>query len=171
MVVLWLEVEEGTHTGKWVVVDRLVTVGGRVFVVVTSPYVPDVMADAHGAGHEGIQMMLHRIQANFFIPSARSIVPLDVLSAVSAGAVALQGIVIPSIMRWCSRRATRYGCGCSTVRWLPWTSAAGASSGRRSMGLFMSWNDYAEWRTSWSCRPACAFMMCSTLGSSNHTGA
>jgi hypothetical protein len=84
MVVLWLEVEEGTRTGKWVVVDRLVTVGGRVFVVVTSPYVPDVMADAHGAGHEGIQMMLHRIQANFFIPSARSIVPLDVLSAVWA---------------------------------------------------------------------------------------
>jgi hypothetical protein len=39
-----------------------------------SPCVPSILASTHGACHEGVQKMLHRVRANFFIPRARTLV-------------------------------------------------------------------------------------------------
>jgi hypothetical protein len=65
---------EGSHAGKWAVIDDFVPMGGRIFVTTASPCVPSIQADMHGAGHEGIQKMLHRAHANFFIPRACTLV-------------------------------------------------------------------------------------------------
>jgi hypothetical protein len=54
---------------KWAVVDGL-----RIFVPATSPCVATILEIAHGTGHEGTQKTLHRLQADFFLPGARTIV-------------------------------------------------------------------------------------------------
>jgi hypothetical protein len=56
------------------VVDDLVTRGGRIYVPASSPLVEELLATAHGTGHEGTQKTLHRLRADFFILGARTIV-------------------------------------------------------------------------------------------------
>jgi hypothetical protein len=74
MVALRQEVLESAHTGKWAIIDDLVTVGDCIFVSATSPCVPHILAGAHSAGHGGVQKMLHLVRANFFIPGAHTLV-------------------------------------------------------------------------------------------------
>jgi hypothetical protein len=55
-------------------VDELVLHGGRIFVPATPALWPDILATAHGAGHEGIQKTLHRLRASFYNPQAARMV-------------------------------------------------------------------------------------------------
>jgi hypothetical protein len=59
---------------KWTVVDDLVTVGGQIYIVQSSVYLHEVLADTHNMGHEGVQKTLHRLCATFFILGARGLV-------------------------------------------------------------------------------------------------
>jgi transposase InsO family protein len=68
------EVRDGLRGKQWVVVDDLVTRGGRIYVSASSPLVEELLATAHDAGHEGTQKTLHRLRADFFVPDARTIV-------------------------------------------------------------------------------------------------
>jgi hypothetical protein len=68
------EVLDGLHGKQWAVVDDLVTRSGRIYVPVSSSLVEELLATAHGAGHEGTQKTLQRLRTNFFVPGARTIV-------------------------------------------------------------------------------------------------
>jgi hypothetical protein len=68
------EVRDKLRGKQWAVVDDLVTRGGRIYVPASSPLVEELLATAHGAGHEGTQKTLHRLREDFFVPSARTIV-------------------------------------------------------------------------------------------------
>jgi hypothetical protein len=56
------------------VVDDLVTSGGRIYVPASSPFMEELLATAHGTRHEGTQKTLHRLRADFFVPSVRTTV-------------------------------------------------------------------------------------------------
>jgi hypothetical protein len=68
------EVRDGLRGKQWAVVDDLVTRGGRIYVPTSSPLVEELLATAHGAGHEGTQKTLHRLRADFFVPGAQTII-------------------------------------------------------------------------------------------------
>jgi hypothetical protein len=51
----------------------LITVEHNIYVMASSPAVQELLASAHGAGHEGAQKTLHRLHANF-IPGTRSLI-------------------------------------------------------------------------------------------------
>jgi hypothetical protein len=74
MTSLRQEVRDGLRGKQRVVVDDLVTRGGRIYVPASSPLVEELLATAHGAGHEGTQKTLHWLRADFFVPDARTIV-------------------------------------------------------------------------------------------------
>lgn len=61
---------KGECGDKWRVDDDLVTIRGWVYVPSSSPLMQEVIAGAHGAGHEGVQKTLHRLCADFFVPTA-----------------------------------------------------------------------------------------------------
>jgi hypothetical protein len=63
-----LDGEKGDH---WWIVDGLITSHDRVFVPVESSVLPDLLAHAHGCGHEGTEKTLHRLRADFQV-STRS---------------------------------------------------------------------------------------------------
>jgi hypothetical protein len=67
-------VAKGERGDNWRVINDLVTVCGRVYVPSSSPLMQEVIAGTHGAGHEGVQKMLHRLCADFFMPAVRSAV-------------------------------------------------------------------------------------------------
>jgi hypothetical protein len=62
------------HGEGWRVTDNLVTCRGRVVVPPTSSSLHEVLAVAHGLGHEGTKKTLHRLHVDFHVPSARAIV-------------------------------------------------------------------------------------------------
>jgi hypothetical protein len=64
------EVQDELRDKQWAVVDDLVTRGGRIYVLASSLLVKELLATAHGAGHEGTQKTLHRLRADFFVPGA-----------------------------------------------------------------------------------------------------
>jgi hypothetical protein len=64
------EVWDGLRGKQWAVVDDLVTRGGRIYVPASSLLVEELLATAHGAGHEDTQKALHRLRADFFVLGA-----------------------------------------------------------------------------------------------------
>jgi hypothetical protein len=68
------EIEEGTAGAAWSLVDGFVLHQGRIFVLTSSALWPQVLATAHGAGHEGAQKTLHRLRASFYNPNANKLV-------------------------------------------------------------------------------------------------
>jgi hypothetical protein len=61
------EVRDGLRGKQWAMVDDLVTCGGRIYVPASSPLVEELLATAHGAGHEGTQKTLHQLRVDFFV--------------------------------------------------------------------------------------------------------
>ncbi|WVZ49383.1 hypothetical protein U9M48_000750 [Paspalum notatum var. saurae] len=78
LATVWAHAAAGTE--GWSSVDGLLLKNNRVFVPPTSPLVPAIIADAHTAGHEGIQKTLHRVCATFHIPGDRGLVRQHVSS-------------------------------------------------------------------------------------------
>jgi hypothetical protein len=74
------EVMVGGHGEQWRVVDRLITVRGKLYVLASSPSVPHILESVHGIGHEGAEKTLHRLRADFHLPGARKAV-LDFVKA------------------------------------------------------------------------------------------
>jgi hypothetical protein len=62
------EVSAGKHGDKWRVIDGLVTINDRVYVLPAFPSLPLIMASAHGVGQEGTMKMIHHLRADFFLP-------------------------------------------------------------------------------------------------------
>jgi hypothetical protein len=56
----------GTAPDGWQLVDGLLLYNGRVFVPEGSVLWPQLLRDAHEAGHEGTQKTLHRLRASFY---------------------------------------------------------------------------------------------------------
>jgi hypothetical protein len=55
------EITDGTAGAAWSLVDGFVMHQGRIFLPTSSVLWPQVLATAHGAGHEGAQKTLHRL--------------------------------------------------------------------------------------------------------------
>lgn len=68
------EVAAGRKGPQWLLVDDLVTVGRKVFVPAAAPIVQGLLANAHEAGHEGVQCTLHLLCADFHIPGDKALV-------------------------------------------------------------------------------------------------
>jgi hypothetical protein len=49
----------------WTIVDGFILHNDRVFVPLSSALWPQLLATAHGAGHEGVQKTLQRLRASF----------------------------------------------------------------------------------------------------------
>lgn len=65
-VVLRDKVLASTADPGWTVVDGLLLYKGRIVVADSSLLWADLLADAYGIGHEGVQKTLHHFWANFF---------------------------------------------------------------------------------------------------------
>nr|AAL82656.1 retrotransposon protein, putative, unclassified [Oryza sativa Japonica Group]AAM18147.1 Putative gag-pol polyprotein [Oryza sativa Japonica Group] len=68
------EINSGTRTTPWAVIDGLVTYKRRIYIPPGSPWVSVVVAAAHDDGHEGIQKTLHRLRRDFHTPDDRRVV-------------------------------------------------------------------------------------------------
>jgi len=68
------QIEQGEASAAWTIVDGLVLHDGRIFVPMSSALWPQLLATAHGAGHEGIQKTLHRLRSSFYNPHAMRLV-------------------------------------------------------------------------------------------------
>ena len=68
------EIDQGLAGANWTSVDGFVLHRGRIFVPDTSALWPQILATAHGAGHEGVQKTLHRLRASFYSPHAGRLV-------------------------------------------------------------------------------------------------
>lgn len=70
----WNQIQAGTMTTPWHIVDGLILHGNRVFVLATSSSFPDILQLAHSAVHAGIQKTLHRLRVDFHINRDRALV-------------------------------------------------------------------------------------------------
>lgn len=64
----------GQADAGWSFVDGLIIFKGRIFLPASSPLWPQLIAEVHNAGHEGIQKTLHRLRASFYNPSLSKLV-------------------------------------------------------------------------------------------------
>jgi hypothetical protein len=71
---LKVEVTAGTHSEKWQLIDSLITVAGRIYMPPSSSQLQAALEGAHDMGHEGTEKTLHRLRADFHVPSARALV-------------------------------------------------------------------------------------------------
>jgi hypothetical protein len=55
-----------TAPAGWALVDDMLLFQGRLFVPDDSALWPELLRDAHEAGHEGAQKTLHRLRATFY---------------------------------------------------------------------------------------------------------
>ena len=55
-------------------VDGLIFLKGRVYVAAASSSRQAILELVHGAGHEGVHKMLHRLRADFHFPNDRVVV-------------------------------------------------------------------------------------------------
>jgi len=55
-------------------VDGFILHNGRIFIPASSTLWPQILATAHGAGHEGVQKTLHRLSASFYNANANKLV-------------------------------------------------------------------------------------------------
>jgi len=60
------QIAAGTAPAGWTEVDGLLLFQGKAFVPDASDLWPQLLEDAHGMGHEGIQKTLHRLRASFY---------------------------------------------------------------------------------------------------------
>lgn len=58
----------------WSIVDGIVLLGGRIFLPSSSTLWPQVLAQANGVGHEGVQKTLQRLRASFATPRDNKLV-------------------------------------------------------------------------------------------------
>jgi hypothetical protein len=68
------EVLAGECGEHWKVADGLIVVRDKVYVQGSSPSVPHILESAHNVGHEDAEKTLHRLRADFHVPSARALV-------------------------------------------------------------------------------------------------
>ena len=54
--------------------DGFILHNGRIFIPASSTLWPQILATAHGAGHEGVQKTLHRLSASFYNANANKLV-------------------------------------------------------------------------------------------------
>jgi hypothetical protein len=71
---LRLQIANNTAPVGWTEVDALLLFNGKVYVPDASPLWPQILEDAHAAGHEGIQKTLHRLRLSFYNPHMRRLV-------------------------------------------------------------------------------------------------
>jgi hypothetical protein len=71
---LFQRLHEGTLEAPWRLEDGLFLHGSRIFVPDHGNLRHQVLALAHSTGHEGVQKTLHRLRAEFYIPSDRALV-------------------------------------------------------------------------------------------------
>jgi len=74
------EIERGEAGSAWSLVDGFIIHSGHIFVLESSSLWPQILATAHGAGHEGVQKTLHRLRASFYNPHINKLVRDFVLS-------------------------------------------------------------------------------------------
>lgn len=65
------QIEGAPNQSPWSVVDGLILFKGRVYVAATSSVILELV---HGARHEGVHKMLHRLRADFHFPGDRKVV-------------------------------------------------------------------------------------------------
>jgi hypothetical protein len=68
------EVRTGVRGDEWKLIDGIIAVVGRIYILSSSSCLPAVLAAAHGVTHEGVERTLHRLQHDFFLPDACTIV-------------------------------------------------------------------------------------------------
>jgi hypothetical protein len=71
---LFQRLHEGTLEAPWHLEDGLFLHGSRIFVPDHGNLRCQVLALAHSVGHEGVQKTLHRLRAEFYIPSDSALV-------------------------------------------------------------------------------------------------
>jgi hypothetical protein len=64
------EIIAGGRGDKWQVIDGLVTVAGKVYVLTTSPHLPAILSAVHDMGHEGTEKTLNHLQHDFYVLGA-----------------------------------------------------------------------------------------------------
>jgi len=74
------EIERGEAGSAWSLVDGFIIHSGHIFIPESSSLWPQILATAHGAGHEGVQKTLHRLRASFYNPHINKLVRDFVLS-------------------------------------------------------------------------------------------
>lgn len=60
------KVSKGTESKDWAVRDGLLLYKNRVYLLPTSPLVPEIVSAIHNSTHEGIQEILVRVKADFY---------------------------------------------------------------------------------------------------------
>jgi len=68
------EFAQGDAGVSWSIADGFVMHRGWIFVPASSTLWPQILATAHGVGHEGVQKTLHRLRPSFYNPAANSLV-------------------------------------------------------------------------------------------------
>ena len=68
------QLQAGKLGESWRLTDGLLLHGSRIFVPAHDNLRHQALLLAHSAGHEGVQKMLHRLLADFFIPGDRALV-------------------------------------------------------------------------------------------------
>jgi hypothetical protein len=74
LVELHAEIAAGNRPVPWTVVDGMVLFGGRLYILPTSPLLPEILQAVHEDGHEGIQGTLHRLRRDFHFPNMKQLV-------------------------------------------------------------------------------------------------
>jgi hypothetical protein len=67
-------IEEGTADPGWSLVDGMVVHNGRLFMPSSATAWHQVLAHAHGVGHEGVQKTLQRLRTSFSTPGDNKLV-------------------------------------------------------------------------------------------------
>jgi hypothetical protein len=68
------EIAQGLAGANWTTAADFVLHRGRIFVPDTLALWPQILATAHGVGHEGVQKTLHHLRASFYSPHASRLV-------------------------------------------------------------------------------------------------
>jgi hypothetical protein len=70
------EVADGTKGPDWRAQDGLIIVNNRIYLPPSSSSscLQQALMVAHGAGHEGIAKILHRLRTDFHVPGRRAII-------------------------------------------------------------------------------------------------
>jgi hypothetical protein len=68
------EVQAGSKSDQWEVMDDLITVKGKIYMPASSPTRQTLLDHAHGMGHEGTEKTLNRCRADFYSLGIRAAV-------------------------------------------------------------------------------------------------
>jgi hypothetical protein len=67
---VWEQLKAGKAKDGWSEMDGLLWFKGKKILPDASTTWPDLLADAHDGGHEGVQKTIHRWRASFYNPHA-----------------------------------------------------------------------------------------------------